>query len=666
MVLLLLGLGAGLAAAVASGALPLRPRVPVAASLGAVGCALAFAAAMRVLVTGSVESFHTMKFLPMIGLTLSLDPLGAVFVVASALVGFAACVYCIGYARGGLQSRTAMALLMIFIVTLLAVPVAASIVSFMFCWELMALSSMLLILTNQLHSREARSAALWYGVMTQLGAASILLGLLLITVHGGGQTFADLKAHSSGLSSTIRSFAFVLTLLGFVSKAGAVPLHVWLPKAHPEAPSPVSALMSGAMVAMGVYGIVRIGADLLHGGTTWWWVLVALFGAASALYGALHATTSTDIKRLLAYSTIDFLGLVLIGVGAAGALLDTGQPGAARLALMAALLLVIAHAGFKGALFLGAGAVERATGTRNLDQLGGLIHRMPGTALLFALSAGSIMAIPTLSGFSSEWLLLQGLLHGFVDRSTPTLIIMLLGIVALALTGGLTAVAFVKAFGIGFLGQPRSSGAANAVDVAPTMKIAMALLVLPSIVIGVVPGVVMPLINRAATVGLGTNASSPIAKGSGLVLSQLRGAIQPAELLMGLVLVFVAIWFAQLGLAQRRARRVDAWGCGRDVQTPRMQYTATSFAEPLQRVFADVLRPQSDVEVTHVAESQYYEQSLLYENQVRDVLEQHGYRPIIDAALRAGKSARRIQNGSIHRYLAFGFVALLVILVVLA
>ena len=665
MALLLLGLGCCVLAAAAS-ALPRSRRVPVSAGLGAIGCAIAFAAAMRVLVTGGVESFHTTRLLPMIGLSLSIDPLGALFIVATSFVGFEACIYCIGYARGELQSRTAMALLMVFILTLLAVPVASSIVSLMFCWELMALSSMLLILTDQRHSREARSAALWYGVMTQLGAASILFGLLLLTVHGGGQTFADIRLHSTALSSTVRSFAFFLALLGFASKAGAVPLHVWLPKAHPEAPSPVSALMSSSMVAMGVYGIIRVGGDLLHGGTVWWWVTVAAFGAVSALYGALHATTSTDIKRLLAYSTIDILGLVLVGVGAAGALYDTGHPGVAQLAMMAALLLVVAHAGFKGALFLGAGSIERSTGTRDLDQLGGLIHRMPFTAALFALSACSIMAVPTLSGFSSEWLLLQGLLHGFTDRSTPTLIIMLVGVVALALTGGLTAVAFVKAFGIGFLGQARSPGAANAVDVAPSMKIAMALLVIPSIVIGVVPGLLLPLINRAATTGLATATPSPVERGTSLVLTQFRGTIEPAVLLAGLVLVLLIVWAVNRRLAQRSARRVDAWGCGRDVQTPRMQYTATSFAEPLQRVFADVLRPQSDVEVTHVAESQYYEQSLVYQNRVSDALEQHGYRPVIDAALRVGKSARRIQNGSIHRYLAFGFVALLLILVVLA
>jgi formate hydrogenlyase subunit 3/multisubunit Na+/H+ antiporter MnhD subunit len=664
--LFLAALGFCAVGAVCAATLTRRVRVPVSASLATIGCLLAVGVALQVLITGDSSTFHTAQLLPMTGLSLTLDPLGALFILASSFVGAAACVYCVGYARGAMASRTAMTMLMIFVLTLLAVPAASSVMSFMFCWELMALSSLLLILTDQSHSREARGAALWYGVLTQLGAASILIGLLLMTSTSSGQTFADLSAHSLSLSPSTRSFAFVLVLLGFASKAGAVPFHVWLPKAHPEAPSPASALMSSSMVAMGVYGIIRVGADLLHGGTVWWWVAVALLGVVSALYGALHATTSTDLKRLLAYSTIDILGLVLIGVGAAGALNDSGLPSVAHLAMMAALLLVVAHAAFKGALFLAAGAVERATGTRNLDELGGLIHTMPSTALVVAISAGSIMAVPTLSGFSSEWLLLQGLLHGFTDASTPALIVMLLGVIALALTGGLTAVAFVKLFGIGFLGQPRSVDAANAVEVPLSMRIAMAWLVIPSLVIGVVPGLFISLLNRAASTGMGATVVSPIDHGTGLVVSQLRGAIQPAALLVGLVGVLALVWLVNQRLAQRHARRVDAWGCGRDLQTPRMQYTATSFAEPLQRVFADVLRPQSDVEVTHVTESRYYEQSIMYENRVGDVLEARGYRPIITAAFRVGVFARRLQNGSIHRYLAFGFVALLVILVVVA
>lgn len=666
MTLFLAALATCALAALAAATLPRGVRVPVTSLLGSVGCLLALIAAMRILATGASVTWHSARVLPPTGLTLTLDPLGAWFVLVSSFVGVAACVYSVGYARGAMASRSAQTLFMLFVVSLLAVPAAASVMSFMFAWELMALSSLLLILTEQAPHREARAAALWYGVMTQAGAASILLGLLVMSSHGPAQSFAAITASSPTLSATTRAAAFVLVLLGFASKAGAVPLHVWLPKAHPAAPSPVSALMSSAMVAMGVYGIIRVGQDLAHGGNVWWWVGVALFGVVSAFYGALHATTSTDLKRLLAYSTIDIVGLVLIGVGAAGALRDSGQPGAAHLAMMAALLLVLAHAGFKGALFLAAGAVERATGTRNLDELGGLIHSMRTTSLVVVLAAASIMAVPTLSGFSGEWLLLQGLLHGLSATSSPVVIVMLLGVIALALTGGLTAVAFVKVVGIGLLGQARTPAAARAREVPVSMRLAMGWLISASVVLGVMPGLLVAWLNRASSVAPSVPGASPLASGTGLVLAHLRGAIAPAALLIALVGVMVLVVLVNQALAQRRARRVDAWGCGRDVLTPRMQYTATSFAEPLQRVFADVLRPQSDVEVTHESESRYYEQSLLYENRVVDVLESRGYRPLITAVLRAGRGARGLQNGSIHRYLAFGFVALVVILVVVA
>jgi hypothetical protein len=274
------------------------------------------------------------------------------------------------------------------------------------------------------------------------------------------------------------------------------------------------------------------------------------------------------------------------------------------------------------------------------------------------------MAVPTLSGFSSEWLLLQALLDGFRTTSTPTVIVVLLGVIALALTGGLTAVAFVKTIGIGFLGRARCEGARDAREVSATMSAAMGWLVVPSVVIGVVPGVFVTLVDRASSSGLGSAAATPLSPSTGLVMSRLNGAIQPAALLLGLVAVMMLVWILSRAMVRRRARRVDAWACGRDALTPRMQYTATSFAEPLQRVFADVLRPQSDIEVTHVAESRYYEQSLMYENRIVDVLEVKGYRPIIATMLDLGRWSRRLQNGSIHRYLAFGFFALIVILVV--
>ncbi|MBW4079349.1 MAG: hydrogenase 4 subunit B [Acidobacteria bacterium] len=662
LVSLALSLLGALAALILKG----QARVITTALIGVAACLGAFGAAIGVLTSGQSVSFHSALLLPLSGVDLTLDPLGAIFVAVTSLVGVASCIYYIGYARGESGSRLTMSMFMLFLFSLLLVPMSSSVMTWMFAWELMALSSMLLITTEHRHHTAARQAALWYGVMTQLGAASILLGFLIMAAPAHGQTFSLLELHASGLSSLERSAAFVLCLIGFSSKAGAVPLHVWLPKAHPEAPSPISALMSGSMVALGIYGIIRVGETLLGGGALWWWMVVSSLGVMSALFGALHATTSTDIKRLLAYSTIDVMGLVLLGVGAAGALAVTGHHEVAHLAMVAALLLIVAHSAFKGCLFLAAGAIERSTGTRNLDQLGGLLSRIPFTALLFAVATLSVMAIPLFSGFSSEWLLFEGLLGGFVSHNSATSIAMLVSVIALALTGGLTAIAFVKAFGIAFLGQPRSINAAEAMEVAPSMRVAMFILCVPSLVLGLAPGSVLPLLNRASNTGLHFHSSSPLARSTSLILLSSRGSMEPL-LILGIALTTsLALWGVLAKIARRDVRRVASWSSGRDVLTPRMQYTATSFAEPLQRVFVDVLRPDNDLDVTHESESRYYEQHLAFLNRVDDTIESSIYQPLINAVRRAGTTALRVQNGSIHRYLALGFIALLVVLVVLA
>jgi formate hydrogenlyase subunit 3/multisubunit Na+/H+ antiporter MnhD subunit len=669
--LLLGGLGLGAAGSLAGVALPARARGPAAAVLTAGACIAAFAAAARVLASGVTVTASSAQVLPLTGVTLSLDPLGAVFVITAAVLGAAASCYAVGYAGGGGGGRAATALLPLFITSLLLVPAAGSVATFMAAWELMALSSLLLLLTG--HRRaEARDAAQWYAVMTHAGAAAILLALVLIGAHAGGQSFAAIAAHAGGIPPAVRSLAFVLALAGFGSKAGAVPLHVWLPRAHPEAPGPVSALMSGAMVNLGVYGIVRTGDGLLGGGELWWWLAVAGLGVASALFGGIHAAASADLKRLLAYSTVDNMGLVLTGVGASGALAVTGHRSLAALAMIAALFQLVNHSAFKGCLFLAAGSVQRAAGTRDLDSLGGLARRLPVTAALFGVGALSICALPPFSGFASEWLLLQGFLRGFSAHGAATATALLAGVAALALTGGLTAAAFVKAFGIGFLGQPRTPGAAAAAEAGPAMLAGTALLAVPCLVLGVVPGAVVPLLARAAGTALGGLRPDPLQAGAGLAIAGSADVIQPALLAAALLAGLVLAW----GLVRLRARagagrghlarRAEAWGCGRELQTARMQYTATSFAEPLQRVFADVLRPDLDLDVSHLAESRYFEQAVTYRSRVDDAVERGAYRPLTAGVRRWGEVARRAQNGSVHRYLGYGFAVLVILLVVLA
>ena len=656
------GLGLGAAGALAGAALPARARVPAAGVLTAGACIAAFAAAASVLASGGTITFRSAEILPLTGVSLSLDPLGAIFVITTAVVGLAVSCYASGYAASGGSGRTATALLPLFITSLLLVPAAASVATFMAAWELMALSSLLLLLTGH-RRREARDAAQWYAGMTHVGAAAILLALVLISAHAGGQSFAAIRAHAGSLPPAVRSLAFLLALAGFASKAGAVPLHVWLPRAHPEAPGPVSALMSGAMVNLGIYGIVRTGDGLLGGGQMWWWLAVAGLGVVSALFGALHAAASSDLKRLLAYSTVDNMGIVLIGVGASGALAARGHGVLAALAMVAALFHVISHAAVKGCLFLGAGSVQHAAGTRDLDRLGGLLRRLPATATLFGIAALSICALPPFSGFAGEWLLLQALLRGFSGHSAATATALLAGVAALALTGGLTAAAFVKAFGIGFLGQPRTPSAEAAAEVTPAMVAGMALLAVPCLVLGAVPGAIVPLLVKASGTALGGTPPAPVRAGTGLAIAGSTDVIQPALLTAALIAALVLAWALVRARARAGARRAEAWACGRELQTARMQYTATSFAEPLQRVFEDVLRPDRDLDVSHLAESQYFEDAIAYSSRIDDAIERHWYRPLIGLVSRWGEVARRAQNGSMHRYLAYGLVALVVVLV---
>ena len=662
---------AGTAAAILGAALPPSTRVGAAVMFTWVSCVAALVAAVSVLHSGHVIALSSSAVIPLTGVTVVLDPLGAVFVIAIAVVALASTLYWLGYASHGLATRSASCALPLFVTSMLLVPFAASVATFLVLWELMALTSLVLVLTDQSRREAARSAAQWYAVMTHVGAAAILLALVMLSAHSGGQTFADIEAHARHLSGVTRGTIFVIALLGFGSKAGAVPLHVWLPKAHAEAPGPASALMSGAMVNLGIYGIVLVGNVLLGGGPVWWWLLVSALGVVSALYGALYAATSSDLKRLLAYSTADNMGLVLIALGASGMFAASGHRSTAAIAMVTALLLMVNHSLFKGALFLAAGAVQVATGTRDLDRLGGLMRRMPVTGVVFLVGALSVAALPPLNGFVGEWLLFQGLLHGLPTSNTSVVISVAVAVAALALTGGLTVAAFVKATGIGFLGRPRSEEAAQAHEVAITMRAGAGALAALCLVLGLVPMLVLPALERGASSAGRRGATSSTNGWISLHLLGLHGVLAPSLLAGGLAAAALMV-IATRRLVHRRSHAwpainsTEPWGSGRQVQTARMQYTATSFAEPLQRVFDDVIRPSRDLDVSHLAESRYYIERIAYRTSSDDVLERQFYRPLIAGVRWWGQRARWLANGSVHRYLAYGLIALVIVLVVVA
>ena len=656
----------GLAATAVGALAPRRARTALTVVLTVAACACGLAVAVDVLSSGHAAAYHTDRLIPLGGFSLRLDRFGALFTAITAVVGTCAMVFRLGYAGHGLSSRTASAVLPVFVTSLLLVPAASSVTTFLFLWELMAVTSLVLVLTDHRRRTVVQSAGQWYAVMTQFGAAAVMLALVLLGTHAGGQSFALIAARGPHLAPWVRDSAFVLAVIGFGAKAGAAPLHVWLPRAHPEAPGPVSALMSAAMVNLGVYGIIRVGDGLLGGGPAWWWLLVMGMGALSALFGSLHSATSTDLKRLLAYSTTDNVGLMLLGVGASGLFAATGHRSLGLLTLVAALLHVVFHAVFKGSLFLSASSVQQATGTRDLDQLGGLLKRMPVTGPVLMIGGLAIAAMPLLCGFVSEWLLLQAMLHGLPSSNPAIALAMPIGVGVLALTGGLTAATFVKAIGIGLLGQPRTPAAAAATEVGRSMWTGAGLLALLCLVFGVAPFLVIPAVVDAARSATAIHARHPLARGWHVGLSGFHGVLAPGLLAVGL-LGAVALVAGLRRLVQRGAiRRTEAWGCGRELQTARMEYTATSFAEPLVRVFDDVLAPSHDLDVSHSAESRFYVESATFHTSTDDAFERHLYRPAADGLGAWGRVARRVPNGSVHRYLGFGLVALVIVLVLVA
>ncbi|MFG2043871.1 proton-conducting transporter membrane subunit [Dactylosporangium sp. NPDC048998] len=641
-----------------------RPGLVGAATAG-IGLAglVAGVAALR----GQAFTARLPGLLPLTGVQLGLDPLGGWFIAVTGGVLAVTALYGIGYAGHGHgpSGRAVQSALPVFALALLLVPAAASVPTLLVLWELMAATSLVLVLAEHRARPAVAEAGRWYAVLTHLGFVAILLGLVLYAAHAGGDSFADLRA--AHLSPGVRGVVFVLVLTGFGSKSGLVPLHVWLPRAHAEAPSPVSAMLSAAMVNLGVYGVVRVGFDLLGGGARWWWLLVLALGVVSALYGILQAAVAADLKRLLAYSTVENMGLVFLGLGAAGIFHTADAPALAALAMSAALLHVLNHAGFKALLFTAAGSVLRATGSRDLDALGGLRPRMPVTTALFAVGALGAAALPPGNGFVSEWLLLQSLVHALPAGGVVTAVAMPLAVAAVALTAGLAVATFVKALGVGFFARPRSDAAASAAEPPPSMLAAMGALAAACAGLALAPTALGGVLSRAAGAALHVPAAA-VGGGVSVHLAGVASTMSPLLIAVALVaavaVTAVLVRLVTIRVARRRA--VPLWDCGAGAPTARMQYTATSFAEPMQRVFDDVLAPETDVDVTPHAESAYLVARVAYQARVPDRVEHAVYAPIVAAARRLGRLGPVLANGSVHRYLAYGFFGVIGLLLVLA
>jgi hydrogenase-4 component B len=601
---------------------------------------------------------------PYVRLSVRLDALSAFFVLIASLLSVAVSIYSLGYARGFYGRKKVGVLGALYNALLLAITLvfsSADAFFFLMAWEIMALAAYGLV-SFEHEKTETRNAGVLFFIMSHIGTGCLVLGFLLLFQATGDFGFEGFRTVGGGMSPARRDAAFLLFLFGFGMKAGIVPLHVWLPEAHPVAPSNASALLSGVLIKTGIYGLTRVLLDFLGAPPNWWGVTVLTIGTTSAVLGVLYALMEHDLKRLLAYHSIENIGIILMGLGASLMFLHTHHPVLAALALVAGLYHTINHAIFKALLFLGAGAVLQATHTRNMEEMGGLIKRMPKTALCFLVGAVAISALPPLNGFVSEWLTYQSLLQGFSTTSSLVRILFPLSGAMLALTGALAAACFVKAFGITFLAQPRSEQAAQGREASPPMLAGMGLLVIACLFLGLLPATFVKLFDPITRQLMGQELSSQLGLAHGLALgnTQLQGGTISTlgMALMGICLLPVplVLW---LWLGRQAGTRIGpTWDCGLRGLSPAMEYTATGFSKPIRMIFKALFRPRREVQREYDY-SPYFAKTLRFQSHIEEAFVTRIYRPLNRAVLRSSRRMRALQAGSIQAYLIYIFVTLL-------
>jgi formate hydrogenlyase subunit 3/multisubunit Na+/H+ antiporter MnhD subunit len=600
--------------------------------------------------------------LPWLGAHFRLDAMASFFLVVVNLGGAAASLYGLGYGHHEPSPQRVLPFFPAFLAGMNLVVLADDAFSFLLCWEFMSLASWALVMA---HHREAGTAKAGYIylVMASFGTLALLLAFGLLAGPAGDYGFVAIRAAPHTPHEAM--LVLILVLIGAGSKAGLVPLHVWLPLAHPAAPSHVSALMSGVMTKVAIYGFIRVVFDLL-GQPTWpASVLVLFLGGLTAVMGILYAMMETDLKRLLAYSTIENIGVIFAALGLAMAFQADGLKLAAALALTAALFHVLNHSFFKSLLFFGAGAVLTATDARDVDRLGGLIHRMPFTSFAVLVGCVAISALPPFNGFVSEWLIFQAVLQS-PELPQWALKIMVPAVgVMLALAAALAAACFVKAFGVAFLGRPRSAAAEAASEVDRTSLAAMFILAALCLLAGILPGWVIDTLAPVTTEMLG--GRMPIqANEAWLSIAPIADSRSSYNGLLVMVFITISASLAVFFIhrfASHALRRAPAWGCGFSDPTPAAQYSGESFAQPIRRVFGTLMFHARD-HVTMPAPGDTRPARLRIE--LHDLIWEGMYQPIAAAVQRSTERLNYLQFLTIRQYLSLVFATLVTLLLVLA
>ena len=632
----------GLALLIAGTLAPLAPRALTAAiAFQAAGIALLGIGGALVLFG---EPAFGAAFRNGLDPALGIDGLSGFFLATLAVVAVPAAIYARGYLVGVARSRALVALGGLFLIALAGVVMARDPSSFLACWELMTLVPAAAILVRR-SDATVRHAVFVYLAVTHLGGAGVWICVLALAHYGAIGDPAALAAQGASVQALI----VVAAIVGFGTKAGLMPLHSWLPRAHPVAPSHVSALMSGVMIKVALYGLIRVLFEWAAPAPLWAGLVVLGLGLLSALGGVLYALVQHDLKRLLAFHSIENVGIVALGLGASILFASQGDSTWAAIAFAAALLHILNHAVFKALLFLAAGAFERAVGSLELDRIGGLLRRMPWTGGAFLIGSMAIAGLPPLNGFASEWLTLQALIHVAFGPSLGLGLAGALATAGLAATAALAVFCFVKVVGLVLLGAPRRAKAEAAVEAPPSMRAAPVFLAGCCVALGAAPGLLIPSLMELAP------QPRSLAAAPGLSIPG-TGSLPSPWLLLGLLGLTWALWRLR---GSRRAAPTPAWACGQQVE-PSLSWSSAGFTKPLRLVLESVLRPRREIEAVRAGGQL---QSIRYRGEIPHLFDTLLYGPVQRGALAGALVARRLQSGSVRAYAAYLLALLLGLLV---
>lgn len=603
-------------------------------------------------------------FLQIGPLSFTVDPLSAFFIFVISFLSIATSIFAIGYTRE-YQGRKRIPLLgffyNLFLLAMILVVCVQNAFYFLVFWELMSLASYFLVVLEH-EKREARRAGMLYLVMTHIGTSFIAAAFWLLFVHSGEFSFNAFQVHAATLPPALKNAIFVCALIGFGTKAGVIPLHVWLPEAHPQAPSHVSALMSGVMIKTAIYAILRFLFSFLGEIPPWWGTTILTIAIVSTLLGILYALMENDLKRLLAFSSIENIGIILLGLGMGIVFKSMGNLLYASFAIAAALFHTLNHAAFKGLLFLAAGSAISKTHTRNMEELGGLIKTMPWTAACFLVGSIAISALPPFNGFVSEWMTFVSLLLGFKHPGLGVRFFSPVLASLLGLAGALAATCFVKAFGITFLGKTRSTHASEVQEASGSMKIGMGILAASCLGLGVTAPWVVGILGNVSRSLMGETPAGIFVKKTFLLPPS--GISQISFLAVGLILLLVIpflIVTVRLILGKQPVRLGPSWDCGLAGLSPRMQYTATGYSKPLRRIFSFLYQPTRRVELENEGH-EILRTAERFESKTSHIFEDWIYKPAANLISALSQKAKQIQTGHIQLYLAYIFITLILLL----